>query len=265
MNPKLLLFISLFSFGFAANLCAQESTDSLKHGVTDYDIEEGGYFNIVLRNDAGIDSVKWSLWELGWTYSVLYYDIEGVINSQSFENKNIICHVYKLFPNKIGEFLLPNPIVWSGGEGKEVILNDTFVVRAKSDTIPYLDYSSFFNKSPSSSIDFNFDCPPNQTCTKAFFVDTLFDAGDTVTLVIGANKYAKFQIPEIRGLRYITHSTTSNTSIVGGSASHKSYIAVKYELEQNLKKIKTPTFKAKIGSRTQYIKKLKIIKPKPMG
>ena len=41
-----------------------------------------------------------------------------------------------------------------------------------------------------------------------------------------------------------------------------SYVVVKYKLEKDLKKIKTPTFKAKIGARTQYIKGLKLKAPK---
>ncbi|MFY0674707.1 MAG: hypothetical protein JXQ87_15010 [Bacteroidia bacterium] len=259
------IFILLFVIGTSFSAAAQETKDSLQYGITDKEIDEVSYFNVVFRNDAGIDSIKWPLWTLGWTYTVQFYDIDGLINSQDISDIKVVCHTYKLFPEEPGKYVLPNAIVWHQGEGKEVILADTLTVRKKTDSVSSYDIGSFFKNEPKTTIDFEIECPPNQTCTKAFFVDTLFDQGDTLTLIIAANKYAKFQIPIIKDFRYITHSTTTNTSITDGTTKRKSYIAVKYELERNLKKIKTPTFKARIGARTQYIKKLKIKKPKPKG
>ncbi|MGB0429117.1 MAG: hypothetical protein ACPGLV_01495 [Bacteroidia bacterium] len=259
--------MSALSLLLTINLSAQlfiSNPDSIQYAITDTEIDTGKYFNVVFRYDDGIDSIKWNIWELGWSYTVVNYDSSGVVLSQNIENKHIISKNYKLYPTKAGTFNLPSAILWSQGEGKELLFNDTLIVREPknygSANVPKSNLFKDFNFSP--KVELNFDCPTDQVCTKAYFTDTSFTAGDTVTLVIGANKLAKFQIPSIKNMKYITHSTSINTSIKEGLTKRFSYITVKYSIEKNINKIKTPTFKAKIGARTQYIRKLKIKKPK---
>lgn len=263
------VFLIIFTLSSLSVLAQNGITkDSIVVSIGTMDVNGDKRWDFSFRNlNGNIDSVNWEIDFTKLSCTVLFYDSLGVIASQNFSDKHITSITYQLSPNDTGIFTFKPVIVWANGIQNLLSITDTFI-----NTIPEIektlnptnnDFSFFYNNKNRVPAPV-YDCSNEGICTKAYFFDTSFVAGDTVKLIIGVNRAsAKFKIPEIKKLRYLTHRNNHESKYVDGKASASSYVVIEYILEENLKKIKTGGFKAKLGSRTQYIKGIKLKRSKP--